>query len=370
MNKFSFFTAPIRKSLTPAGEWSLRDAYEYIVSDRAKERTETLRSIDNEADRRDYKSKNFDFVTFAGTFAYRSNAGLIEPSGLMCMDIDHLPSKEALKAVKKTLMDDPFFHTGLLPISPSGDGLKWIINVANMMGYSYTAYYKAVTNYLSSIGIKADHTSDIVRACYLPYDPECIFIEEGDDDRERETFNPAAWSQQQPELTLTETKPKTEIKKTTKIKKTEGTDAQEEAQSTAGMSFDFSGISSTPRARTSYGFYLRGELEEKVEELVSKLEELGIDIAPTYNDWVKLGFRLVDGLGKDGLPFFERLSKLHKKPQKINPKDKYRQLLDEGAQRTRIDYFIEEAEDIISAAQQDDTEEPEDEWFRLLKAYS
>lgn len=48
-----------------------------------------------------------------------------------------------------------------------------------------------------------------------------------------------------------------------------------------------------------------------VERIVSLIEQNSTDIAPSYEEWVKLGFALVDGYGENGRGYFLRLSSLH-----------------------------------------------------------
>lgn len=48
-----------------------------------------------------------------------------------------------------------------------------------------------------------------------------------------------------------------------------------------------------------------------VERIVSLIEQNATDIAPSYEEWVKLGFALVDGCGENGRGYFLRLSSLH-----------------------------------------------------------
>ena len=50
---------------------------------------------------------------------------------------------------------------------------------------------------------------------------------------------------------------------------------------------------------------------EDVERIVSQIERQGIDIAPSYEEWVKLGFALADSLGEKGREHFLRLSAIH-----------------------------------------------------------
>lgn len=50
---------------------------------------------------------------------------------------------------------------------------------------------------------------------------------------------------------------------------------------------------------------------DDVERIVSMIEQQGADIAPSYDEWVRLGFALVDGCGENGRGYFLRLSSLH-----------------------------------------------------------
>ena len=86
---FSFFRMPITNT-KPSSVFSLLDAYNYIVGETAKNQTFKLRSITDEKQRRNFKSMNFNYCTFSGTFQYRNDKGLICHSGLLCLDFDHL----------------------------------------------------------------------------------------------------------------------------------------------------------------------------------------------------------------------------------------------------------------------------------------
>jgi len=50
---------------------------------------------------------------------------------------------------------------------------------------------------------------------------------------------------------------------------------------------------------------------EDVEHFVSLIEQRQVDIAPSYKEWVRLGFALADGLGENGREQFLRLSAIH-----------------------------------------------------------
>ena len=76
MSFFSFYRAPISNS-TPCRAISLGDAFNYITSDYAVERTAYLRDLPLADERKKYKSTHLDYVTFSGTFAYRSSNGVL-----------------------------------------------------------------------------------------------------------------------------------------------------------------------------------------------------------------------------------------------------------------------------------------------------
>ena len=166
--KFSFFKAPIQntkshKSIT------IKDAYNYIVGHYAKEKTETLRSFDDKKRARLYKSANFDYVTFCGEFDIRSNNSVKSVSGLLCIDFDHVDKLEVLFS---KLLNDEYFNTVLLFRSPSGDGLKWVIEIPPS-DLPHPDFFRAIENYIFKVyGIKIDGSGkDISRACFLCHDP-------------------------------------------------------------------------------------------------------------------------------------------------------------------------------------------------------
>ena len=127
---FSFFKAPVRNTI-PHKSISLLDAYNYIVGEYAKQRTEKLRGIKDPKQARQFKASTFDYCTFSGMFQTRNDKALISHSGLLCIDFDHLQNVDLLR---KQLLQDEYFETQLLFVSPSGDGIKWIIQISPPVG--------------------------------------------------------------------------------------------------------------------------------------------------------------------------------------------------------------------------------------------
>lgn len=170
--KFSFFRHPVRNTI-PEREISLVEVFELIKSNEYKQNTENLRQFSNKEQARKYKAENFDYVTFSGIFSKRSDNNLLKHSGLITIDFDHISDIETLK---EKLLADEYFDTEMFFISPSGDGLKWIIAIDLTKG-SHQLYFKAIAAYmLKTYQLEVDKSGkDISRACFLPYDSE-VFI--------------------------------------------------------------------------------------------------------------------------------------------------------------------------------------------------
>ena len=166
---FSFFRAPISNT-KPHKAVSLLDAYNYIVGNYAKEKTEKLRVFADSKQARIFKAANFDYCTFSGTFGSRSDKALIQHSGLLCVDFDHLKDVSTLF---QRLLNDEYFDTQLLFRSPSGDGLKWIIPIDTTTA-THADFFRAIANYIQqTYGVAVDKSGrDISRACFLPHDPQ------------------------------------------------------------------------------------------------------------------------------------------------------------------------------------------------------
>lgn len=168
---FSFFKAPVRNTI-PHKSICLLDAYNYIVGEYAKQRTEKLRTITDPKQARQYKATNFDYCTFSGMFTTRNDKALVNRSDLLCVDFDHLQNVDLLR---NQLLQDEYFETQLLFVSPSGDGLKWIISI-DAAKTSHGEFFVAVANYiLQTYKVAVDKSGrDISRACFLAYDPNAF----------------------------------------------------------------------------------------------------------------------------------------------------------------------------------------------------
>ena len=170
----SYFNAPITNKV-PRCQVRLADVARAIKSELWREPTLGLRQIQDEALARSFKGGHFPYITPAGTFSYCNDQSVVSYSGLLCMDLDHIPYPD-VEPLKQRLLADGRFITQMAFRSPSGCGLKWFVSIDLSM-CSYRQWFTAVRNYLMATygldGQQVDaHTGNVSRACFLCHDPE------------------------------------------------------------------------------------------------------------------------------------------------------------------------------------------------------
>lgn len=172
MYEMSFFNGPITNKV-PLTTLSLAEVAAIIKSKELEPQTKALRLIKEHEEARNYKGSNFPYVTPAGVFSYCSDASLVRHSSVLCMDLDHV---EDVDGLKQKLIADTHFKTLMAFRSPSGDGLKWFIEI-DLTRCNHRQWFDAVRNYLMSLyGLSPKQADPSVRnesrACFLCYDPE------------------------------------------------------------------------------------------------------------------------------------------------------------------------------------------------------
>lgn len=166
--RFSYFQKPVRNTV-PLGIRSLVDVYLLIKGTTYQKATEQLRAITDKVKARKFKEQNFDYATFSGVFTSRENGALVRHSGLFVVDFDHVADVGGLK---QQLLKDAYFETELLFVSPSGNGLKWIITI-DLQKATHQQWAQSISSYLlKTYGLKMDPSGkDVARACFIPHDP-------------------------------------------------------------------------------------------------------------------------------------------------------------------------------------------------------
>ena len=178
---FSFYEGGIGNT-TPTTVLTLADLHAVLVSPRYSARTKALREATDIQARKTIK-KTLDYVTPAGVFSHRANAGVRSISGLLVLDFDHMPDVDAARAA---LLADALLAPGLALMftSPSGNGLKvifWTDPEADHLGNfrGYADYLKA---HYAHLGLVPDEAGkDLARACFVPHDPAAWLAPTTDD---------------------------------------------------------------------------------------------------------------------------------------------------------------------------------------------
>ena len=155
---------------------------EYIKSERAREATQLLRDLmaqetsEAEQKERELKVLSFMYATFSGIFSYRKTDGLLMRSPFICLDFDDLASLDEAKSLREQLSADSHIETELCFVSPRGRGVKWVVTLPERtLGMTFKEQFDFMRDLVGfNYGIEVDKTgSDVSRACFLPYDPEC-----------------------------------------------------------------------------------------------------------------------------------------------------------------------------------------------------
>ncbi|MRT91910.1 DUF3987 domain-containing protein [Ancylomarina sp. 16SWW S1-10-2] len=262
LTKFSLFKRPILNTI-PFSTTNTLDIYNLIKGLKYQDITQRLRSISDKNEARQYKADHFDYACFSGEFTKRSNKSLIKHSELMVLDFDHLTD---LEHIKTKLINDIHLETELLFISPSGDGLKWVVKI-DLSKANHHDYFIGIKNYLKfTYGIDIDDSGkDVARACFLPHDKD-VFINSNASESQKE-FNPHIWQNEQKNIM-------------------------------ASLKFDC--------------------LEEDVDKLINVIETTRIDITQGYENWMKIGFAIIDLFGESGRSNFHRISQFYSKYDSYN----------------------------------------------------
>ena len=174
LTKFQFYEAPA-STVRSLRTMTIGEVYCFITLDsRTLDMTRKLRAIGDVKERKQFKAANFCFACFSGIFSYRKDECLVSHSGLICIDFDHIGNLQQLLETRRRLIADPYFTTQLLFTSPSGDGLKWVVDI-DLQKCDHRTWFSAISNYVrATYGLEADSQCiNISRSCFLPHDGSC-----------------------------------------------------------------------------------------------------------------------------------------------------------------------------------------------------
>jgi len=108
-----------------------------------------------------------------GKISWRTDRGVAEHSGLICIDLDKFEDEETMLFTKNTLTLDEYVYSVF--ISPSGEGLKILVKISKEIE-NHRAYFYGLKEHFNSKYFD-DSCVNESRVCYISYDPD-IYINE------------------------------------------------------------------------------------------------------------------------------------------------------------------------------------------------
>ncbi|WP_037360744.1 BT4734/BF3469 family protein [Asinibacterium sp. OR53] len=167
-----------RNMSVPTGVMSLQQVYDLIIGDDLMEQTNQLRTLLREGKKTEFdeQKKKLPAVTFSGEFeGGRKTENLVRYTQHVCLDFDKIPTPEELERAKAIIKDEVI--TKLVFVSPSGKGLKVVVEVEASVENHKDVYAQVAKYYADKIGFPADHTSDVPRLTFLCWDKDAFFNE-------------------------------------------------------------------------------------------------------------------------------------------------------------------------------------------------
>ncbi len=166
---------------SPAGSKTTNEIYQAIRNGKFKEPVEKIRTLLADKNDREAESlkRGLPAFTPAGVFSnYRKAECLDVYSQVIILDFDNIPLDEVHATCQK-ITDTPYTYMAF--ISPSGWGLKVLVQVDSEMDQHQTAFKQVAVFYEKVTGCTVDPTGkDLARLCFASYDPEAYLNEQAD----------------------------------------------------------------------------------------------------------------------------------------------------------------------------------------------
>lgn len=234
-----------------------------------------VRNAKNDKDKKEAKAKA-PSITTSGTFSQRGNNYLIQHSGFIAIDFDHV---EDIGDAFNLLINDPYTFSVFRSIS--GTGLCVVVRIN---GNKHLESFLGLERYYwTNYSLEADRScKDVSRPRYLSYDPDLWLNENADIFKD-----------------YVKKESKTEIKQ-----------------------FD--------------NFKGGDHFQQKFERILSRIN---FDITQTYENWVKIGFAIASEYGEAGLDYFKQISQFHPDYDEYKTEKKYRSLLGDSKSGITIKTF-------------------------------
>lgn len=264
--------------------------FDFLDDPKYKPMIQALRTTPDVNEKKSIKM-DLPCVTVSGEFLTRKTSGLIRHSGYICLDIDGKENPQIVDFERQRDEIAKILNVAYCSLSVSGKGLFCLIPVPNLIPHPelHKEYFKALQFCFKELGIIVDkNCSDITRLRVISYDPNRYRNEAG-------------------------AVPFEGILKTCLENKSIKTK------------------SSINRIGIKNGIQRIGAIEQRVRQVISKIEAKGIDITENYQDWIRIGFAFVSEFGVDGREFFHAVSQFHPEYNPESTDNKYTSLLNSSS---------------------------------------
>lgn len=269
---------------------------QFLNSDRHRDKIIALRNEPDKKRRSDIK-KTLPAATISGTFTKRNADNIQVYNGLVCLDFDAADNPGRTPDDMKTILqaqEEVLFAA----VSAGGAGTFCIVPTNNTDPAQHAAIVDLLGAAFATLGLTYDRAcKDVCRLRFVSYDPHAWW------NPTPATFDAARL------LTL---------------------QAQQEATRPPRPLIMRQSPTATGKPDRT---------RERVEALVSAVEQSRHDLTDNYDDWIKLGFAIAAHFGMDGEGFYQRLSQFHTKYDPHETEKKYTDFVRNG-RRIKIGTFF------------------------------
>lgn len=289
--EMQFYKAPAKTTVSNQTV-NILQLFELIHGDKYKNTTDTLRSISDDKERKEYKVSHFDFVTPSCTSTRRCTEAVTKHSSILAIDIDDYAGD--IDLLKSELVRDPQLFTLMAFKSPSGKGLKWLVLI-DLSQASHHDWFIAIEEYMKeTYHVEIDtHCKDVCRSCFLPHDEyayinDMLTNSDNDDVEVESILNTEYWIKQANQH----------------VNQPKAYSLVTSASNSSTSDSSASGIDSS----TSKFYSPHDDEEENFMKLVEYLRTHGINLTASYDDWTRIGLALANYFGESGRQIFHDLS--------------------------------------------------------------
>lgn len=166
--------APSHSAITSCKATTAFKVVQEIMGEKHKPAVDAIRSAPDKDTAKKLKGK-LPVILWHGEFRAQKTDGLVNHSGLICVDLDLQDHGEGvLESKRAELCDDP--HVFCLFSSPSG-GLKVVLKIRDINAENHkTRGFPTAKQWAESHGLVIDEAcKDIPRRCYISHDPDVYY---------------------------------------------------------------------------------------------------------------------------------------------------------------------------------------------------